>query len=165
MIIETLKRIGWFVALILVQVLILNHLHIMGYATPFLYVYLLLKMPSSVSRSALLLWGFSIGLAVDLFSNTPGMNAAATTFLALMLPRITQLYLPKGDTEVFVPGIYTVGFAFFVKYAFTAILLHHSALFLIESFSFWDVHILLLKIVWSTLLTFFCVMALDGLNK
>lgn len=165
MIIETLKRIAWFVILVLVQVLILNHLHVLGYATPFLYVYLLLKMPSATSRNALLLWGFAIGLSVDLFSNTPGMNAAATTFLALLLPGIWALYMPKGDTEEFIPGIHTISFSFFVKYAFTAILLHHSALFLIDSFSFWDIHLLLLKIVCSTILTLVCVLALDGLNK
>lgn len=165
MVIEFLKKAFLFVALVLVQVLILNRLHILGYATPFLYLYFLLKMPSSISRNGLLLCGFVLGLTVDVFSDTPGMHAAATTFLALILPRIVSLYLPKGDVDEFIPGIYSVGLVFFVKYAFTAVLLHHSALFLIESFSFWDVNTLLLRILWSTLLTFCCVVALDAVNR
>lgn len=165
MIIELVKKILLFVTLVIVQVLILNRLHIMGYATPFLYIYFLLKMPSSVSRNGLLLCGFILGLVIDIFSDTPGMHAAATTFLAMFLPRIVSLYLPKGDMDEFVPGVYSVGWVFFLKYAFTAVLLHHSALFLIESFSFWDLSTLLLRIFWSTLLTFCCVLALDAINR
>ena len=29
-----LHRLGWFVFLVLLQVLVLNHVHILGYATP-----------------------------------------------------------------------------------------------------------------------------------
>jgi hypothetical protein len=43
MIINYLHKIGWFVGLVLLQVLILNNVHIAGYATPFLYIYLILK--------------------------------------------------------------------------------------------------------------------------
>ena len=40
MIINYLHKIGWFVGLVLLQVLILNNVHIAGYATPFLYIYM-----------------------------------------------------------------------------------------------------------------------------
>ena len=30
-----LQRIEWFIGLVLLQVLVLNHMHINGYATPF----------------------------------------------------------------------------------------------------------------------------------
>ena len=43
MIINYIHRVGWFVGLILLQVLILNNVHIAGVATPFLYVYFILK--------------------------------------------------------------------------------------------------------------------------
>ena len=35
MIITYIHRIGWFIGLVLLQVLILNSVHIAGYATPF----------------------------------------------------------------------------------------------------------------------------------
>ena len=43
MIITYIHRIGWFIGLVLLQVLILNSVHIAGYATPFLYIYFILK--------------------------------------------------------------------------------------------------------------------------
>ena len=84
MIINYLHKIGWFVGLVLLQVLILNNVHIAGYATPFLYIYLILKFESDVPRNALMLWAFFLGLAVDILSDTPGMNAAATVLLAFL---------------------------------------------------------------------------------
>ena len=41
-----LSRIGWFLLLLLLQVLVFNHIHIMGYATPVPYVYFLLNLPT-----------------------------------------------------------------------------------------------------------------------
>jgi hypothetical protein len=46
-----IHRMGWFVGLVLLQVLILNNVHIAGYATPFLYVYFILKFASGTSRN------------------------------------------------------------------------------------------------------------------
>ena len=71
--------------MVLLQVLILNNVHIAGYATPFLYIYLILKFESDVPRNVLMLWAFFLGLSVDIFSDTPGMNASATVLLAFLL--------------------------------------------------------------------------------
>ena len=81
MIITYIHRIGWFIGLVLLQVLILNNVHIAGYATPFLYIYFILKFSSGTSRNELMLWAFFFGLTIDIFSDTPGMNAAATVLL------------------------------------------------------------------------------------
>ena len=62
MIITYIHRIGWFIGLVLLQVLILNNVHIAGYATPFLYIYFILKFNSGTSRNELMLWAFFFGL-------------------------------------------------------------------------------------------------------
>ena len=90
-----LYKLGWFVGLVLFQVLVLNHVHIVGYATPFLYIFLILKFESSVSRNALMLWAFFLGLVIDVFSDTPGMNAAATVLLAFLRPLLLRLFVPR----------------------------------------------------------------------
>ena len=86
MIQDYLHKSAWFIGLLLLQVLVLNNVYILdGYATPLLYIYLVLKMNSDVSRNALMGWAFVLGLAVDLFSDTPGMNAAASMLLFFIL--------------------------------------------------------------------------------
>ena len=103
MIINYLHKIGWFIGLVLLQVLILNNVHIAGYATPFLYIYLILKFESDVPRNALMLWAFFLGLAVDVFSDTPGMNAAATVLLAFLRPTFLRLFVPRDTLDTLVP--------------------------------------------------------------
>ena len=74
MIITYIHRIGWFIGLVLLQVLILNNVHIAGYATPFLYIYFILKFSSGTSRNELMLWAFFFGLTIDIFSDTTGIR-------------------------------------------------------------------------------------------
>lgn len=61
-----LQRIEWFIGLVLLQVLVLNHMHINGYATPFFFIYFILKYNSGVSRNVLMIWAFLLGLTVDI---------------------------------------------------------------------------------------------------
>ena len=109
MMIHYIHRMGWFVGLVLLQVLILNNVHIAGYATPFLYVYFILKFASGTSRNELMLWAFFLGLTIDIFSNTPGMNAAATVFLAFVRPTFLRLFTPRDTLDSIIPSIRTMG--------------------------------------------------------
>ncbi len=94
MIITYIHRIGWFIGLVLLQVLILNNVHIAGYATPFLYIYFILKFSSGTSRNELMLWAFFFGLTVDVFADTPGMNAAPRCCLLFCALRCCVCLLP-----------------------------------------------------------------------
>lgn len=160
-----LHKIGWFVGLVLLQVLILNNLHIAGYATPFLYIYLILKFESDVSRNVLMLWAFFLGLTVDILSDTPGMNAAATVLLAFLRPVFLRLFVPRDTLDGLVPAIYTMGTVPFLKYLVVSVFVHHGMLLTIEFFSFANMGTLLLRIATSTLLTVTCIMAFEGIRK
>ncbi len=164
MVISYIQKIGWFVGLVLLQVLILNNVHIAGYATPFLYIYLLIKFESAVSRNELMLWAFSLGLIIDIFSNTPGMNAAAAVFLAFIRPLLLRMFMTR-NAEVFVPGIDSMGFSSFLKYLLTGVWLHHFFLISLEFFSFASLGIVLIRIIASTLLTTVCLLALEGIRR
>ena len=116
MVLNYLHKIGWFIGLVLLQVLILNNVHIAGYATPFLYIYLILKFESETPRNTLMLWAFFLGLTVDIFSDTPGMNAAATVALAFLRPTFLRLFVPRDAFENIVPSIKSMGIVPFLKY-------------------------------------------------
>ena len=158
-------KAGWFVGLVLLQVLVLNNIHIAGCATPFLYIYLILKFETGTSRNALLLWAFCLGLAVDIFSDTLGMNAAAVVLLAFLRPLFLRLFLPRDVQDSLVPSLQTMGTASFFKYAVACVLVHHSMLFALEFFSLAHIGLLLLRMVTSMALTLACVMAVEGIVK
>ena len=145
MIITYIHRIGWFIGLVLLQVLILNNVHIAGYATPFLYIYFILKFDSGTSRNELMLWAFFFGLTIDVFADTPGMNAAATVLLAFLRPSLLRLFTPRDNLDSFIPSFKTIGITPFLKYTTASVFVHSLALLSIEFFSFSSIWLLLLR--------------------
>lgn len=165
MIITYIHRIGWFVGLVLLQVLILNNVHIAGYATPFLYIYFILKFNSGTSRNELMLWAFFFGLTIDVFSDTPGMNAAATVLLAFLRPSLLRLFTPRDNQEHLIPSFKSMGIAPFLKYTIASVFIHSLALLSIEFFSFTGIWLLLLRVVLCAVLTVSCIVALEGIRR
>ena len=164
MIISYIHKICWFIGLVLLQVLVLNNVHIGDYATPFLYIYFILRLESNVSRNEAMIWGFVLGLCVDIFSNTPGMNAAAAVMLAFMRPVYLRLFTPRDNQEI-VPSLKNLGFSSYVKYLLVAVFTHHAVLYTLAFFSFSDIQTLLIRIVSSTVLTVACILAIDGIRN
>ena len=156
-----LTRIAWFVGLVLIQALLLNNMCLFGLATPFIYVYFLLVIDKDVDCNALMLIAFLLGLSVDIFSNTPGVNAGASVFIAFMRPGLLRLFSPREEYENFEPGIYTLGIWAFIRYAFVTILLHHTVLYLLEAFAFANIGYLLMRSLYSALLTVLLVISIE----
>jgi rod shape-determining protein MreD len=152
-----------FVVLVLLQTLVLNHIFFLGYATPFLYVYFIIKLPVTIGRSAILLFGFALGLTIDIFCNTAGLNAVATTFIAFMRLPLQKLFFDKENIDYLNLGMAALGGSF-MKYVAFMVLLHHAALILVEIFSYSDAITILLRILSSSILTFGLVYALEGLS-
>ena len=84
MTVGVLKTLGTFLVFLLVQVLVLNHVHLFDSATPLLYIYMVLLFPRNYPKWGMLVWAFAMGLGVDMFSNTPGVAAASLTLVALL---------------------------------------------------------------------------------
>lgn len=161
MAISYLYKAVWLVVLVLLQGLVLNNLHIAGYATSFLYVVLILQFENDVKPSNLMLWAFAVGLLVDVFSDTPGMNAAASVLIAFLRPTLLRLFVPRDVQETLVLSMHSMGVGAFLKYIVSAVFIHHTALFLLEFFSLAHPLDLLLRILSSTILTTVCIWALE----
>jgi rod shape-determining protein MreD len=111
-----------------------------------------------------MLWGFALGLCIDIFSNTPGMHAAATVVLSFVRPVYLTLFNPRENQKI-VLSLENMGFSSYVKYLIAAVLTHHLMLFTIAFFSFSDIHELLIRIFSSALLTVVCMVAIDKIRK
>ena len=75
-----------------------------------------------------MLWAFFLGLTVDIFSDTPGMNAAATVALAFLRPTFLRLFVPRDAFENIVPSIKSMGIVPFLKYLVVSVFIHHAIL-------------------------------------
>lgn len=150
-----------FVLLVLFQVLLLNRISLFGVATPILYIYFLLKLPIGRNLFFVIISGFLLGLVVDIFLNTPGMNAAATTLMAAFRKPFLDMFFSREEYDEYVPGIHA-GTASFVKFAVFFVVLHHTLLFFIESFTFFNLPNTLLRIAASSVLTLGLIFTLDS---
>lgn len=160
-----LAQAAWFLGMILVQILLLNNIYLFGLATPFLYIYAILVLDKNINHTTLMLIAFAMGLIIDIFSNTPGVNAAASVFFAFVRPGILRIFSPRDDFENFRPSICSLGPGPFIRYAMVSLLLHHTAVYLLEAFSFANIGYLSLRILCSTLLTLMLVIAIEFIRN
>lgn len=151
-----------FMLLIILQVMLLNRIDLFGVATPVLYIYFLLKLPVGRNQFYVIISGFLMGLIIDVFLNTPGMNAAATTIVAAFRRPIINLFFSRVEYDEFVLGMYTAAGAF-IRFTILTVLLHLTLLFFIESFTLFNLVNTLLRIVTSSLVSVVLILALDSL--
>ncbi|WP_163718386.1 rod shape-determining protein MreD [Mangrovibacterium lignilyticum] len=149
-----LKYVTSWVILVLIQVLLLNHIQISGLINPYLYILFILTLPFSIPNYLLLILGFLLGLNIDIFSNTLGIHASATTFLAFIRPYVINLISSRDVLELNqTPRISELGFSWFFRYTAIMVLAHHFFLFYIEVFSFNGFLYTLLRTLFSSALT------------
>lgn len=150
-------RFFTLIVLVLLQVLILNRICLFGYVTPLFYIWMILRFDTSMKRAGILLWAFFLGLFIDMFSGTPGMNAASATFLAMFQPAIVKLFVSTDRHDVVIPSSATMGGRSFAGYVLLMTTLHHTAYFILRSIPLGDWTVVILKIVFSTIFTFILV--------
>lgn len=162
---QFIQHLIWFVALLSFQVLFLDNIHFLNVFFPMIYIYAILRLPSSLSPSIVLIISFLTGLTVDVFSNTPGMHASATTLLGFLRYPVLRLFVLKEDLINREVSISWLGGTIFWKYCVILVLIHHTALFLLESFTLLNIQELLIKIPVCSLLTLVFILAMEYLNS
>jgi len=147
------------------QIIFMRNLVLFNYAFSFIYIAGVLLLPADTNRMYLLLIGFATGFVVDVFSNTFGMHAAATVLIAYLRPFLIQYQMDAKGSERAEIGIRSQGFGSFLGYILPLILLHHTALFLMEINSLDMILYTLLRIIASTLLTSTLIVILELFSK
>lgn len=151
--------------LVLAQVLALNNIQFMGFINPYIYILFILLLPVRLPRWISLLLAFGLGLTIDAFSNTMGMHAFATVLVAFFRNGVIKLFTSIEEGNNPTPSFYTFGVGAYVKYVVVMVLLHHSALFILESFSFNHLWIVTFKILLSSLVTILLILGIRSFNK
>lgn len=158
---KTALHIIRFIALVLLQVLVINHIRLGGYVQPYVYLVFIMLLPINIQKWQLLLLGFFLGLTIDLFTGTLGLHAGATTLMAFCRPAILRLVSGHQKLEnVVEPDLGLLGGVWFLRYTLCMVLVHHFALFFLESFSFHLIGQVLLRILLSVPVSIFLIMIL-----
>lgn len=134
-----IKNIVRFMLFILVQVYILSQvppLH--QFVSPYLYFLFILWLPFSISRTALLLLGFLLGITLDYFLGYPGLHAAPCVLIAYLRPFLINILISQEGAELNYaePSIKSMGFTSYSLYVLVFTFIHHFYLVLIEWLNF-----------------------------
>lgn len=153
-----------FLVMVLVQVLICNHIAVFDVAMPIVFIYFIIRLPISLGLSVVFTLSFLLGLVVDIFSDTPGVNALACTLVASLRRPIYYAYVPRDDkTKDLIPSISSLGLGVYGKYLISLVSIYCFLAFSIEYFNFADVEEVVLLAVSSSVLTFISLLAFDCL--
>lgn len=152
------------IILILAQVLICNHIFFFNVAMVFIFIYTIITSPINMKTDWLLTWAFLSGLAVDIFSDTPGVNSLACTLIAMAKRPLFYAYVPRDDrTIAVVPSIHSLGFGVFSKYLFSMCAIYCFTVFFIEYLNFSDVKEILIMSITSSIATFLVLLGINCL--
>ncbi len=164
MINNLLRGFIYFVVFVLIQVLVLNNIHFLRIATPFLYLYFIIKMPVGSSRMQVIFFSFLAGIIIDSFGNTPGIHAAACTLAGFVREPLIAMFMGKDLPEGIYPSYKTFGFGGFFRYVLSFAFLQHTTFFLIESFTLFDLLFLVVRILASVVMTTLLICTVEAFN-
>lgn len=162
---EILKRLLAFVLLCLVQALILNRIHLFGFATPLLPVYFVITFRRGYPKWAILIWSFLLGLFLDSFSNTPGVTAGSLTFVALLQPYLLEPFVPRDSTDDLKVSVRSLGWGKFATFSFLLVVIYMFVFFSLEAFNFYNWQQWLMCIGGSMALTYLFILAIENLRS
>lgn len=155
-----------FVLLVIAQSVVFNRLVLFSVALAFVFIYFIIKLPVTLGASRVIFLSFLLGFCVDIFSDTPGLNALSCTILGGCRHTVLRLYVAREDDMVHkIPSIRSLGAAVFSKYVLTMSLIYCLMVTMIEAFSFFQPLVLIERIVASTLLTSLLIIGLDFISS
>ena len=143
-----------FILLVFIQVFLLKNIVFYDLNVPYLYVLFILLLPFETPNWVLFFFSFLIGITVDLFNDTLGLHAAASTILALVRILFIAVTVQKdnydSDPE---PSLSIMGFRWFFFYALILTFIHHFFLLNFEVFKFSEIPSTLSRVILSSLIT------------
>ena len=165
MAIEFFLRLALFVGLCAVQALILNHIHLFNVATPLLYIYFVFTFRRNYPRWMMLLWSFSLGLVMDVFTNTPGLAAGTMTLIAFLQPYLLELMLPRDAADNLESSASTLGISKFILMCLVLTMVYCLVFYALEAFTIFDWLLWLERVGGSAVLTLVLIFVIDSVRS
>ena len=152
------QNILLFVVLLVLQAVILNRVLFLGYINPFLYVLFVIIYPYRKDRGILLFLCFLLGLFLDFFLNSGGINAAATLFIGYIRLPLLKWVLGKNELDFQVFNITKQPFLKVLSYVSILVIIHSLIIFSLEYFKFSHLGTILSRTLLTSIFTIILVM-------
>lgn len=152
-----------FLALMVLQ-LVCNKIILFNVAMPVVFIYLILRLPVNLHTGWVLTIAFVTGLVIDIFNNTPGMNALACTIVAAIRKPVFNTFVSReNDMNIPIPSVDSMGVGDYFKYMATIVTIYCALVFLIQAFTLHNILLTLARIAASSVLSIIIIFGLDTL--
>jgi hypothetical protein len=161
---DSLANILRFILFLMLQLLLFNNIDFMGYLNPFPYVLYIILFPVNGNKPTLLVTSFLLGLFLDMFTNSGGVHATASLFLAYVRPSLFKFSFGLSyeyQTVKIADKITPERISFLIL----AIFIHHLVLFLLEFFRLSLIVSVIGRTFLATIFTFFMCLLIIYLIK
>lgn len=161
---EWIKQIVCALVVVLLQVLLFDHLQIAGWGYPMVYILFLMNLPVQIPRWAEMLIGACVGLVMDIWNSTLGVNMAACIAFSFLRPIfltniVQDLERVKGEV-----CSRSIGRSEYIRSMMILTVVHHLMVFSLEAWSLQNWWMILLQTLISSALTILIIMVYDTLK-
>jgi hypothetical protein len=155
----------YFVAYLLVQVMIFKQVVFFDTAFCFLYIAFILLLPIETNPLVLMLVGFLLGFSIDIFYDSLGLHAMSLVLVSYLRNYLLAAITPQGGYDAGEgPTMASNGLQWFLVYAIPLVFVHHALLFFVEAGGFGTFWFTMQKIVTSLLFTISVMLFLQYLS-
>ncbi len=149
------RNIIQFIVLIVLQVLIINNINIGAWGiTPFFFILFILLLPFNTPNWVLIVTAFLLGIIVDIFSDTLGLNASAAVMMAFARPLVLNVISLRETYDTAMrPRVHYFGLEWFLKYSFSLTFIHQLMYYWVDAWSFSAIFIVFMKAILGALIT------------
>ena len=160
---NVLQFAGLFLIMVLAQA-ICSKICLFNIAVPIIFIYFMVRLPISIGVNWMMTIGFFLGLTIDIFNNTQGMNALSCVLLAILRRPVFRLYMPReDDITATIPSIDSLGLGVFFRYMSTLTVIYCTLLFSIQAFSLMNISLTIQRIIASSILSTILILGFDSL--
>ena len=146
-----LNNILRFIILLLLQVTILNRINFGGFINPQIYVLYVILFPYyNKHKGYLLMSSFFLGISIDFFMNSGGINAFSLTLIAYLRQDIFNMIIGKQDKNESL-YFYDIPTAKAITYIVILTFIHNASMFWLENFSFDELGAMFMRVFLSTI--------------
>ncbi len=142
-----------FFSLLLLQVFVFNNILFLGYINPYIYIAFVIFNPLKEERFSFLFLSFLLGLFLDFFSDSGGINAFSLLFVAYIRLFLIRVIFKKTSLDYLLFNLRNEPFGKVFNFVIITIVIHHFLLFLIASFSFNNISSILFQTLYSSIFT------------
>jgi hypothetical protein len=155
-------QVVFFLLYLFLQVLILKNVVFFHTGFILFYIAFLLFLPVETTPLALMAVGFTLGFAVDIFYDSLGVHVSACVATAYARNYWIAVLTPQGGYDAgSEPRLAALGIQWFIVYLIPMLVIHQLVLFFVEAGGFTLAGFTLLKVGFSTLLTFLALLTAE----